>query len=260
MSATRRPIIAGNWKMYKTTGEAKAFVIALSKELADLPKDGQAQAVLCTPFTALQATGDAILAVKADITVAAQTMDSHENGAYTGEVSAPMLIDIGVKWVVLGHSERRQYFNETDKSVAEKMIAALKQGMTPIVCVGEDLKQREAGKTDAVIQSQMVPILEALKANDQRDIVIAYEPVWAIGTGKVCEAAEAARVCGLIRQTLVELNLADSTRILYGGSVKPDNVKSLMANADIDGALVGGASLEASSFAQLFRNTCLVSV
>jgi len=260
MSSTRRPIMAGNWKMYKTTAEAKAFVTALAGILKDHKAEQLPEIVLCPSFTLLEATQKQAQEAGIKLNVAAQTMDSHAQGAYTGEVSAAMLLDLGIKWVVLGHSERRQYFNETDFTVAEKMKTALADGMMPIVCVGEDLEQREADQTDKLIQTQLKPVLETLKDCANKSIVIAYEPVWAIGTGKVCEAAEAARVCGLIRKELESLNLADSTRVLYGGSVKPDNVEKLMSYADIDGALVGGASLEADSFAQLVQKSSLATV
>ena len=260
MVSTRRPIMAGNWKMYKTTAEAKDFVTALAGILAGLKTQQLPEVVLCPSFTLLAVTQKQGQEAGLTLHVAAQTMDSHAQGAYTGEVSVPMLLDLGVKWVVLGHSERRQYFNETDLSVAEKMKAALAADMTPIVCVGEDLLQREAEQTDHVIEAQLKPVLDTLKECANKSIVIAYEPVWAIGTGKVCDAAEAARVCGFIRKQLESLNLAESTRILYGGSVKPDNVEKLMSYPDIDGALVGGASLEAESFGQLVQKSSLAAV
>lgn len=267
MANSRRAIIAGNWKMYKSTAEAEAFVASLWERLNSQVNSTLPEVVLCPPFTALQTTQQAASKLKAPFTVAAQTMESREQGAFTGEVSPLMLLDIGIRWAVIGHSERRQYFNETDETVAQKTQAAFKHGMTPIVCVGENLEEREAGNTDRVIERQMAPILALLSsvemASSNAELVLAYEPVWAIGTGRVCEADEAGRVCKLIRD-LLRSKLgnsawADRTRILYGGSVKPDNVKSLMAQPDIDGALVGGASLDVDSFYALIDNTCLVN-
>jgi len=258
-SLRRRPIIAGNWKMFKTTGEAIAFTEALHKRLQAHGADSLPEIVVCPPFTALAATQDAIRKLGAPIEIAAQTMDHHDNGAFTGEISPLMLLDLQLHWVVLGHSERRQYFNETDESVAAKTLAALKHGLTPIVCVGELLEEREANCTDAVIERQVRVVLKGLKPADFPKLVFAYEPVWAIGTGKVCEADEANRVCRLIRQIIGESGAAEQTRILYGGSVKPDNTPQLLRQSDIDGALVGGASLEADSFFSIIEQTCLVS-
>ncbi len=267
MASSRRTIIAGNWKMYKNTAEAEAFVSGLWERLRSQVNSTLPEVVLCPPFTSLQTVQQTISRLNAPFTVAAQTMESREQGAYTGEVSPLMLLDIGIRWAVIGHSERRQYFNETDETVAQKAQAAFKHGLTPIVCVGENLEEREAGQTDRVIERQMAPVLALLAsvemASSKADFVLAYEPVWAIGTGRVCEADEAGRVCKLIRD-LLRSKLgnsawADRTRILYGGSVKPDNVKSLMEQPDIDGALVGGASLDIDSFYTLIDNTCLVS-
>lgn len=275
MTVLRRKLIAGNWKMYKTTAEAAAFVEALAERLRpviDIKGQGSSlpEIVLCPPYTALQASGEAILRAKASFVIAAQNMESREQGAYTGEIAPPMLLDLGVRWVILGHSERRQYFHETDESVAEKMIAAFTHGMTPIVCIGESLDEREDGQTDHVIARQMAPLLAALSAPgavssvDASRLVIAYEPVWAIGTGRVCEADEAGRVCALIRRHLrsesTQPALADATRILYGGSVKPDNIESLIAQPDIDGALVGGASLDVDSFYRIIENACTLAI
>lgn len=253
----RRPIAAGNWKMYKTTKEAVAFVDALWNKVQPLKSAALPEIVLCTPYTALQATHNKVQSLNAPFIVAAQNMESKDNGAYTGEISPLMLLDLGIKWVVIGHSERRQYYNETNESVAQKTVAALKHGMTPIVCVGETLTEREAGETDTMIEQQVQTVLNAISASDIPKIVVAYEPVWAIGTGKVCEAPEANRVCGVIRKLLGQSGA--QTRILYGGSVKPDNTQGLMSQSDIDGGLVGGASLEADSFFGIIENACLVS-
>jgi triosephosphate isomerase len=268
MGTLRRKLIAGNWKMYKTTTEAAAFVDVLAEHLRSLPSHDAAlpEIVLCPPYTTLQTSGEAITRANAPFVVAAQNMESRDQGAYTGEIAPPMLLDLGVRWVVLGHSERRQYFNETDDAVAQKMAAAFAHGMTPIVCVGESLAEREAGQTDHVIERQLAPLLAVLTSPGTDStaaarLVIAYEPVWAIGTGRVCEADEAGRVCGLIRHHLREsapAGLADATRILYGGSVKPENTQALMAQPDIDGALVGGASLDADSFYRIIEKTTSV--
>jgi triosephosphate isomerase len=255
----RRAIIAGNWKMYKTTAEARTFAQALIAKLgtrtAALP-----DIVVCPPYTSLSTVQDTFQKAQAPVIVAAQNMESRDQGAYTGEVSPLMLQDLGVKWVVIGHSERRQYFNETDKTVNEKTLAALKHGMTPIVCVGESLAERDGNQTDAVIQRQVEKALEGVDPADYPKIVVAYEPVWAIGTGKVCASQEANRVCELIRQTLAKKGSGDQTRILYGGSVKPDNSQELMSKPHIDGALVGGASLDAEDFFQIIEATRLAKV
>lgn len=258
MANTRRPIIAGNWKMFKTTQEATQFVEALWQKVQPHTNAQLPEIVLCPPFTALSSVKEAISKVNAPFIVAAQNMESRDNGAYTGEISPLMLKDIGINWVVIGHSERRQYFNETDETVAAKTVAALKHGITPIVCVGELLQERENGLTDAVIEQQVRAVLTQISASELSKIVIAYEPVWAIGTGKVCEAAEANRVCALIRHFVSEYGSADQTRVLYGGSVKPDNTQALMTQSDIDGGLVGGASLEAPSFFGIIEQASLV--
>ncbi|HEY9744879.1 MAG TPA: triose-phosphate isomerase [Oculatellaceae cyanobacterium] len=252
----RRLITAGNWKMYKTTDEARQFVEALWQKVQPLQNQTLPEIILCTPFTALSATLAKVQELGAPFIVAAQNMESRDSGAYTGEISPLMLLDLSIRWVVLGHSERRQYYNETDESVAQKTAAALKHGMTPIVCVGETLAEREAGTTDAVITRQVKAVLDAIPASDVRKIVIAYEPVWAIGTGKVCEATEANRVCGVIRKLLGEAGA--EVRILYGGSVKPDNTQGLMSQSDIDGGLIGGASLEPDSFFGIIEKACPV--
>jgi len=258
-STQRRPIIAGNWKMFKTTPEAAAFTEALQKRVQAQPKDSLPEIVLCPPYTALTTVRDAANKVNAPFEVAAQNMDYHDNGAYTGEISPLMLLDLNIRWVVIGHSERRQYFNETDETVASKTVIALKYGMTPIVCVGELLQEREAGSTDRVIEQQVRTVLDQVNPEDYAKLVFAYEPVWAIGTGKVCEADEANRVCKLIRQIIAENGSAEQTRILYGGSVKPDNTAGLMSQSDIDGGLVGGASLEPDSFFGIIEQACLVN-
>ncbi|WP_373532473.1 triose-phosphate isomerase [Vampirovibrio sp.] len=258
MANARRPVIAGNWKMFKTTHEATTFVESLWQKVQSLNSAELPDIVICPPFTALASVQTCIAKLGAPFLVAAQTMESRDNGAYTGEISPLMLADLGIQWVVLGHSERRQYFNETDETVAQKTVAALKHGITPIVCVGEQLMERENGLTDAVIEQQVRAVLTQISAADLPSIVIAYEPVWAIGTGKVCEAPEANRVCALIRHFVSEYGDAKQTRVLYGGSVKADNTQALMGQSDIDGGLVGGASLEAESFVGIIKQACLV--
>jgi triosephosphate isomerase len=244
----RRKLIAGNWKMYKTVAEATALVEEIKKGVAGAPGD----ALVAPPFTAIAAV---VAAAKGSpVAVAAQNMHFEKEGAFTGEVSAPMLVDAGVTHVILGHSERRQYFAETDDGVAKKTKAALAAGLLPISCVGETLAEREAGRTMEVVGRQMDAILAAVTADEARKVVIAYEPVWAIGTGKVATPEQAQEVHAFIRSRIAAKHgqaVADALRILYGGSVKPDNVKGLMALPDVDGALVGGASLKADSFLKL---------
>jgi triosephosphate isomerase (TIM) len=244
----RKTLIAGNWKMYKTAGEGAALVEEIKKGLAGAPSD----VVVAPPYTALAAV---VAAAKGSaVAVAAQNMHYEKEGAFTGEVAPAMLKDIGVTHVILGHSERRQYFAETDEGVAKKTKVALASGLAPISCVGETLAEREAGKTMEVVGRQVDAILKALTADEATKIVIAYEPVWAIGTGKVATPEQAQEVHAFIRKRIAEVHgakVADGLRILYGGSVKPDNVKGLMALPDVDGALVGGASLKGDSFLKL---------
>lgn len=251
--AKRRILIAGNWKMYKTTSEAKAFVEALANTISPIPQSALPQVVIAAPYTTLATVKAAIDQHQVQAEVAAQNMESKHEGAYTGEISPAMLLDIGVKTVVIGHSERRQYYNETDESVNAKTLAALREHMTPIVCVGELLSEREAGQTDAVVERQVLEALKGIDANQFAKLVFAYEPVWAIGTGKVCESPEANRVCGLIRSILNRSGNGEAVRVLYGGSVKPDNITELLGQSDIDGALVGGASLDPASFFKLIE-------
>ncbi|MBX2860618.1 MAG: triose-phosphate isomerase [Vampirovibrio sp.] len=257
-SPSRVPLIAGNWKMFKTTGETRDFLATLHTSLSGFPNANQLpQIALFPPFTALSTAMQVVdeLGASQQIRIGAQNMESRENGAFTGEVSARMLTDLSVPLILVGHSERRQYYSETDESVNQKTQAALRHNLTPVVCVGETLEQRESGQTDEVIKTQVITAVQGLAPTDFPLIVLAYEPVWAIGTGKVCEADEANRVCALIRQTLNTQANADNTRVLYGGSVKPDNIEELMKKPDIDGALVGGASLDPASFYQLIEKT-----
>ncbi|HVO09293.1 MAG TPA: triose-phosphate isomerase [Vicinamibacteria bacterium] len=244
----RRKLIAGNWKMYKTTAEAVALVEEIEKGTAGAPSD----VLVAPPYTALVAV---VAAAKGSaVAVAAQNMHFEKEGAFTGEVSAPMLVDLGINHVILGHSERRQHFAETDEGVAKKTRVALDHDLVPISCVGETLAEREAGRTMEVVGRQLDAILGAVSANDARRVVIAYEPVWAIGTGKVATPEQAQEVHAFVRSRITAKHgrgVADVLRVLYGGSVKPDNVKGLMALPDVDGALVGGASLKADSFLKL---------
>jgi triosephosphate isomerase len=241
--------MAGNWKMFKTTGDTRAFIEKFKPLVA---KSAHCDIVLCPPYTSLAAAVEA--ARGSNIAVGAQDLHWEKQGAFTGEVSAQMLADAGCAYVIIGHSERRQYFGETDETVARKTAAALAANLLPIVCVGELLAEREGGKTEAVLQSQFAGAFSALTASQFARIIIAYEPVWAIGTGKTATPEMAADAHRFLRARAAEQfgpQAAQELRILYGGSVKPDNVKGLMAQAEIDGALVGGASLEADSFASI---------
>ena len=247
----RTPIIAGNWKMHMTRGEAAALVEDLAKEITGIQG---VEAVVCPPFTALEAV--AAICADAGIALGAQNMHWENSGAFTGEISPVMLKDAGCKYVILGHSERRQFFGETNEKVNLKIKAALEQGLIPILCVGETLEQRETGITDKVCREQVVEGLKDLEGSVLEGLVVAYEPVWAIGTGKSASAKDAEHVINYIRLVLGELlgkATADKIRIQYGGSVKPDNIDELMAQPNIDGALVGGASLKADSFSVLVR-------
>jgi triosephosphate isomerase len=243
--------MAGNWKMYKTATEAVDFVTRLHKELGD---KGETEVVVAPPFVALAPVAERLKGTK--IAVAAQDCFWEEQGAYTGEVSVPMLRDAGCRYVIIGHSERRAYFGESDEQVNKKVKAIIAHELCPIICVGESLEQREQGKTFAVVERQIKEGLKGVGADATRAVVIAYEPVWAIGTGKTASPAQAQEVHASIRGFLSEifsLAEAEAIRIQYGGSVKPDNVDELMAQPDIDGALVGGASLEVGSFARIVR-------
>jgi len=247
----RTPIIAGNWKLNKTPHEAILLVSELKREIVDV--EG-VDIVLCPPFTALADVADAL--TDTNIALGAQNVFWEDAGAFTGEISAPMLKDLGVTYVIIGHSERRQYFHETNETVNKRLRAALKHGLVPIVCVGENLAQRESNKTFDVIRDHCEGSLSGLSAEEMGKVVMAYEPVWAIGTGKTATPQQAQEVHVFIRQLLGKMfdeETASSVRIQYGGSVTPDNIVSLMAQADIDGALVCGASLKAPSFAAIVK-------
>ncbi len=245
----RTPLLAANWKMYKTINDARAFV----RELASLVKDVEGvEVVLAPPFTALAATAEAVTRTR--FGVAAQNLYFEREGAFTGEVSAAMIKDTGATHAIVGHSERRRLFGDTDALVNRKVRAALGAGLTPIVCIGETLEERERGGTLAVLDRQIQGGLDGVGGDDLASLVIAYEPVWAIGTGKNATPAEAdeahQHIRGRLRQWFGGAP-ADRTRILYGGSVKPDNIRDLIGLADVDGALVGGSSLDPRSFAEI---------
>ena len=241
----RRKVIAGNWKMNVLPGEALEFV----NNLAPIVKDTKNEVIICVPFTDLFYT---LLAVQeTNIHVGAQNMHWKESGAYTGEISPDMLKCINVEYVIIGHSERRQYFNETDETVNLKVKSALEHGLKPIVCVGESLEQKEAGNTEEIITSQVAKALEGLTLDDLSNTIIAYEPIWAIGTGKTATAEDANNSIKAIRNKIKELFNTDDITILYGGSVKPENAKELFSMSDIDGGLVGGASIKAENFGKI---------
>lgn len=247
----RRPLIAGNWKMYKTTGETEEYIRRLAALL--MPQE-EAEVAVCPPFTSLQAASQALASCGREILLGAQDVYPEEEGAFTGEISPLMLKDLGVRLVIVGHSERRQILGETDDLVARKVRAVIEHGMTPILCVGETLEEREAGKAEEKVVGQVRADLEGLSPETVADMVIAYEPIWAIGTGKTATPEDAQEMNSLIRREIASLFGADASariRILYGGSVKPDNIASLMEMEDIDGALVGGASLDPESFARI---------
>jgi len=246
----RKPIIAGNWKMYKLLGEAIETALALKPLVANA---NHCEVVIAPVFTALKTICDRLEG--SNIKVAAQNCSTEQkHGAQTGEVSADMIKDVGASHIIIGHSERRQFYCETDETVNKKTKACLAYSLTAIVCVGEMLDEREAGNAENTVKTQLSGALDGLTVSDMERIIIAYEPVWAIGTGKTATPEQAQEMHAFIRRTLANTQgkgIAEAVRILYGGSVKPDNIKTLMAQADVDGALVGGASLEAASFAQI---------
>ncbi|XXU44698.1 triose-phosphate isomerase [Sorangium sp. So ce1014] len=248
-AASRRPLIAGNWKMNAGGQDACPLAAAVAKATRELTR---AEVVIAPPFTAIAAVAHELAEARSEIGIAAQNMSAEVSGAFTGEIASGMLKDAGATWVILGHSERRQLFAETDESVARKVASSIAAELRPIVCVGETLEQREAGETLAVVERQVRAFLDEL-AKQPGFGVIAYEPVWAIGTGKVARAEDAQEVHAFIRGLLAKASedLALVTRILYGGSVKADNADALLAQDDIDGALVGGASLDAAGFAKI---------
>ena len=247
----RRSLIAGNWKMFGTRAEAERLLSTLKTQMG---RPADREVVIAPPFTLLETVSR--LLAGTSIRLAAQNLHWEPQGAFTGEIAGPMLKDMGCSHVILGHSERRQYFGETDEQVARKVQAAQRDGLIPIVCVGETLDQRERGETTALISHHVRTALHGQDPTTFSSPISAYEPVWAIGTGRTATPAQAQEVHATIRTTLTELSdrtTAEMVRILYGGSVKPDNVDGLMAEADIDGALVGGASLQAEAFARIIQ-------
>ena len=253
---SRTPLIAGNWKMHKTVPEAEAYIQGL------LPRVSTADGVdvaVCAPFTALQALVDSVRGSRVE--VYAQNMHQAPQGAFTGEISAAMLTDVDVHGVVLGHSERRQHFNETDRALSEKVPAAMNAGIKPILCVGETEDERERGDTERKLRHQVQEGLEKLETQRLGDVVIAYEPIWAIGTGKVATPDQAQEAIAFVRALVADRDReqAERTRILYGGSVSPDNAEELLGLPDVDGALVGGASLEVESFAAIVEAALAVA-
>ena len=239
----RKILAAGNWKMNKTASEASEFI----KELTESVKGAKNDVLICVPFTNLETA--VRLTEGTNVKVGAQNMDYHDSGAYTGEVSADMLLDAGVKYVVIGHSERRESYNETDKTVNLKVLKALEKGITPVLCCGESLEQREGGITFDWVRMQIKLALAGVE--DVTKVVIAYEPIWAIGTGKTATSEQAEEVCGAIRECVASLygkDAAENTTILYGGSVNAKNAAELFAMENIDGGLVGGASLKTADF------------
>lgn len=263
---SRKPIIAGNWKMNLLQEEAKNLFEGIKAFAHDKSATVLPTIVIAPTFTSLSA----VSSVKCDcgcgcnkISVAGQNCFWEKSGAYTGEISVEMLKDAGCDYVIIGHSERRQYFSETDEMINNKAKAILANGLIPIICCGETLEQREAGVTDSHIETQIKAALKDLSEDDIKKSVIAYEPIWAIGTGKTCDSVEANRVIAMIRNVVKSVSseaAGDAIRILYGGSVKPSTIEEQMSQSDIDGALVGGASLTAESFNEIIANTMKVSV
>jgi len=244
----RTPYVAANWKMHKTVAEAAEFVDALLPQIAATQSD----VVICAPFTALSAVVERRYGTA--VKVAGQNMHEEASGAFTGEVSAPMLVELDVEAVVLGHSERRQLFGETDEALARKVPSALAAGLEPILCVGETEEARDGGQTEAVLGRQLQADLAGVEGAKLSQVVIAYEPIWAIGTGRTATPEQAQEACAYIRDVLRGCGAAaDAVRILYGGSVKPNNAAELLSQPDIDGALVGGASLDAGDFAAIVK-------
>jgi triosephosphate isomerase len=246
----RKPIIAGNWKMNNNIEES----LKLVEEIKAISLNKDVEAVLCVPFTDLKDVKKAIK--NTDIKLAAQNMHWEENGAYTGEISPSMLNELGVDYVLIGHSERRQYFNETDETVNKKVLSALAHNIFPIICVGETLEERESNREKQIVKDQVTGALKDIDKSAIEKIVIAYEPIWAIGTGKTASSDQANEIIGFIREIIGDIYSQTEKQIIriqYGGSVKPDNVAELMGKSDIDGALVGGASLKAEDFAKLIN-------
>ncbi len=250
----RTPMIAGNWKMYKTAGEGAILMQNLDERIEEYWDD--VDVVVCPPFTALKSVSTVIELDKLNVGLAAQNVHWEPEGAYTGEIAPRMLVDLRCDYCIVGHSERREMFGETDETVNKKVKALFAAGITPIVCVGESLDTRDAGQTDEYVRGQVRAALDGISAEDAAKLVIAYEPIWAIGTGRTPTPEAANDVCRMIRATLGALfgqPVAIQVRVLYGGSAKPENLGLFMPEPDIDGALIGGASLDADSFASMVR-------
>ena len=248
----RRPMMAGNWKMNKTPGEAVHLAHAIAEAVATT---ANVDCVVCPPFVALSAVGVALQGTT--VALGAQNIHWADNGAYTGEISASMLKDLAT-YVIIGHSERRQFFAETDEGVNKKLHAALAHGLTPILCVGESLAQNQGGETQAIVSMQVEAALQGLSAEQGALLIIAYEPIWAIGTGLAATAEQAGSICGLVRQVVAALytqTVADTVRILYGGSTNDKNIGEIMQQPNIDGALIGGAALKAESYGSMVQTT-----
>ena len=247
----RTPVIGGNWKMYKVRGEATKTVVELRDQIEDV-KD--VEIVVFPPFTLLETVGEILQGSK--VGLGAQNMFWKEEGAYTGEISPRMLVDLGCQYVILGHSERRSYFTESNEMVNKKLQAALKFNLTPLICVGEKLEERKKGRAKEVVETQIRESLLGIEAWEGKKVIVAYEPVWAIGTGETATPEQAEEMHSYIREILEEIwdaSVANLIRIQYGGSVKPENIKELMAKKNIDGALVGGASLDSASFTRIIK-------
>lgn len=253
MNKERKLIIAGNWKMNKTVAEALDLVRGLKLELANIK---EVDIVVCPPFTALESVSKTIL--DSNIRLGAQTLNENNVGAFTGEIAAVMLKEFSVRYVILGHSERRQYQKESDELISKKAQVAHGASLKPIICIGETLAEREGGQMEKILERQVTGSLAGLTRDQMSETVLAYEPVWAIGTGKTATTAQVQEAHGFIRAQLVKMfdeNVARRVRIQYGGSVKPANARELMSQADVDGALVGGASLESRSFSDIIKNS-----
>jgi len=251
----RKPMIAGNWKMHMTTAEAVELVEGILGRITDINTD-DVEILVAPPYTSLYAVSEILKS--SPILLAGQNMHWEEKGAFTGEISPLMLMDVGCSHVIIGHSERRQYFNETNETVNKKVRSAFSHGLVPIMCVGESLEQREAGQTYSIIEEELKNGLNGLTSEQVQTMILAYEPIWAIGTGKTASPEQAEEVHGFIRgwiKSLVGSKTAEMVRILYGGSVKPENIEGLITMENIDGGLVGGASLKAESFSEIIRQS-----
>lgn len=262
----RVPFLAGNWKMHKGPKETKEFIVelfaAIAKDtsLKGFLKENKVELGIFPPFVSLETAGREIASADISLSLGAQNMHWEDSGAFTGEIAGKMLMEVGCKYVILGHSERRHIFGESDETIGKKMNKALEIGLKPVLCVGETLEERDEGITETVVKRQLEEALRSLREHEniKDNIVIAYEPVWAIGTGRKANDEDAQSVCAYIRKFIEERfgsTAAEGIRILYGGSVKPDNAKGLMEQKDIDGALIGGASLDVGSFLEISRNT-----